>query len=137
MIIKEYEKGLIDHDPAIIQNTGVVQGLPIHVDIGQFAQEKLENPSSYKFTLCALLGMWTERKSRGHFLLSQYRVVHNAPMARTFAAVHMPSRVHNVSYKLKILEKTNQLESWLKHNYPELVPFLNQTLNELLKQSCL
>lgn len=36
LIVSEYERGLADNDHALMQNTGVVEGLPIHVDAGQF-----------------------------------------------------------------------------------------------------
>lgn len=36
LLLKEHEKGISDEDPALMQNTGVYQGEPIHVDVGQF-----------------------------------------------------------------------------------------------------
>jgi len=40
-VLSEYHRGLADNDHALIQNTGVCQGEPIHVDIGQFVEEEI------------------------------------------------------------------------------------------------
>lgn len=37
MVVGEYQRGLADHDPALLQNTGVCAGHPIHIDLGQLA----------------------------------------------------------------------------------------------------
>lgn len=45
MVSSEYERGLADNDHALMQNTGVYHGKPIHVDVGQFVQnEKVKDP---------------------------------------------------------------------------------------------
>lgn len=36
LILSEYERGLADNDHALMQNTGVANGQPIHIDVGQF-----------------------------------------------------------------------------------------------------
>lgn len=36
MIHSEYRRGLADNDHALMQNTGVSQGNPVHIDVGQF-----------------------------------------------------------------------------------------------------
>ncbi len=36
MILSEYSRGLADNDHALMQNTGVVRGQPVHIDVGQF-----------------------------------------------------------------------------------------------------
>lgn len=36
MILSEYSRGLADNDHALMQNTGVAQGRPLHLDVGQF-----------------------------------------------------------------------------------------------------
>lgn len=36
LVLSEYGRGLADNDHALMQNTGVVDGRPIHVDAGQF-----------------------------------------------------------------------------------------------------
>lgn len=48
LILSEYARGLADNDHALMQNTGIVQGQPIHVDVGQFVMsEEIKNPSIY------------------------------------------------------------------------------------------
>lgn len=37
LILSEYSRGLADNDHALLQNTGVAQGRPVHIDVGQFA----------------------------------------------------------------------------------------------------
>lgn len=61
MILGEYQRGIADNDHALIQNTGVFNGEPIHVDIGQFViDESVKEPQfhmqelftkTYKFRL--------------------------------------------------------------------------------------
>lgn len=48
MILSEYHRGLADNDHALMQNTGVFDGHPIHVDVGQFVvNEAMKNPENY------------------------------------------------------------------------------------------
>lgn len=66
LISSEYAKGLADNDHALMQNTGVIDGRPVHVDVGQFVVEpKMKDPAIsnqeffnkfYKFRL------WLEEK---------------------------------------------------------------------------
>lgn len=61
LILSEYTRGLADNDHALMQNTGVAQGKPVHIDIGQFVfNEAIKNPEvfhqelftkTYKFKL--------------------------------------------------------------------------------------
>lgn len=61
MVLSEYARGLADNDHALMQNTGVAQGIPVHIDVGQFVQnEAVKNPEvfhqelftkTYKFKL--------------------------------------------------------------------------------------
>ncbi len=45
LILSEYRKGIGDNDHALMQNTGVVNGKPIHIDVGQFVHNDLfKNP---------------------------------------------------------------------------------------------
>ena len=45
MIVGEYNSGYADNDHALMQNTGVYEGTPIHVDVGQFVyDERMKNP---------------------------------------------------------------------------------------------
>lgn len=60
-ILSEYARGLADNDHALMQNTGVAQGKPIHIDVGQFVfNEDVKQPAvfhqelftkTYKFKL--------------------------------------------------------------------------------------
>jgi hypothetical protein len=48
LILSEYSRGLADNDHALMQNTGVAQGKPIHIDVGQFVMsEKVKEPQVY------------------------------------------------------------------------------------------
>lgn len=48
LIISEYQRGLADNDHALMQNTGVAQGKPVHIDVGQFViNEQVKNSSIY------------------------------------------------------------------------------------------
>lgn len=49
LILSEYERGLADNDHALMQNTGISQGQPIHIDVGQFViNEEIKQPEKYK-----------------------------------------------------------------------------------------
>ena len=51
-MLSEFKRGLADHDYALIQNTGVLDGYPIHIDVGQFIyEEDLKNPEVYHQSL--------------------------------------------------------------------------------------
>lgn len=39
MYILEYHKGIVDHDHGVMQNTGFIQGMPFHLDIGKLNKE--------------------------------------------------------------------------------------------------
>lgn len=48
-LLSEYQRGLADGDHAIMQNTGVLDGKLIHIDVGQFAlKEEIKDPEVYK-----------------------------------------------------------------------------------------
>jgi hypothetical protein len=36
MVLNEYSRGFADNDHALMQNTGVFEGNPVHIDVGQF-----------------------------------------------------------------------------------------------------
>ncbi len=40
LVLSEYERGLADNDHALMQNTGVFEGDPIHIDVGQFVHNE-------------------------------------------------------------------------------------------------
>lgn len=82
MIMSEYRRGLADNDHALMQNTGVVQGRPVHIDVGQF-------------------------------------VVNDA--------IKQP----NV-FKQELFTKTYRFKHWLKEQYPELSPYLEDRLFEII-----
>jgi hypothetical protein len=49
MLISEYSRGYADNDHALMQNTGVLNGNPIHIDIGQFIHnDSVKAPKVYK-----------------------------------------------------------------------------------------
>ncbi len=48
LILSEYDRGLADNDHALMQNTGILHGKPIHIDIGQFVKnEQIKDPIIY------------------------------------------------------------------------------------------
>lgn len=48
-ILFEYERGISDNDQALMQNTGVLDGVPIHIDLGQFVRRRdVQNPQLMK-----------------------------------------------------------------------------------------
>lgn len=52
MLLFEYERGLGDNDHALMQNSGVLNGQPIHIDVGQFSkEERFKDPAVYKSEL--------------------------------------------------------------------------------------
>ena len=49
MILSEYNRGLADNDHALMQNTGVLDGKPVHVDVGQFVlNPSMKDPNNYR-----------------------------------------------------------------------------------------
>lgn len=48
-LLSEYERGLGDNDHALMQNTGVIENQPLHIDVGQFSkEERFKVPEIYK-----------------------------------------------------------------------------------------
>jgi len=48
MILSEYARGMADNDHALMQNTGVIDGQPIHIDAGQFIKNAIvKDPKVY------------------------------------------------------------------------------------------
>lgn len=47
LFMSEYKKGFADNDHAIMQNTGVVDGRPFHIDIGQFVYNEEVKEESF------------------------------------------------------------------------------------------
>lgn len=49
LILSEYQRGFADNDHALMQNTGVYNGYPIHIDVGQFViREDAKEPQVFK-----------------------------------------------------------------------------------------
>lgn len=49
LVLSENARGLADNDHALMQNTGVLNGMPIHIDVGQFVHnEEVKKPDVYK-----------------------------------------------------------------------------------------
>lgn len=49
MLLLEYINGYADNDHALMQNTGVLEGYPIHIDVGQFIKNQIvKSPKIYK-----------------------------------------------------------------------------------------
>lgn len=49
LILKEYSNGYADNDHALMQNTGILDGRPVHIDVGQFVKNnQVKNPGLYK-----------------------------------------------------------------------------------------
>jgi hypothetical protein len=48
LILSEYSRGLADNDHALMQNTGVAKGKPVHIDVGQFVfNEAVKKPDVF------------------------------------------------------------------------------------------
>lgn len=65
MLISEYERGYADNDHALMQNTGVLDGYPIHIDVGQFIYNDIvKDPKIYKqeiYDKMYKLRVWLEK----------------------------------------------------------------------------
>lgn len=66
LILSEYRRGYADNDHALMQNTGVLEGNPIHIDVGQFVKdEQAKNPDFYKqelFNKTYKFRKWLQKK---------------------------------------------------------------------------
>lgn len=48
MLVLEYSKGYADNDHALMQNTGVINNHPVHIDVGQFIKNSIvQNPKVF------------------------------------------------------------------------------------------
>jgi hypothetical protein len=65
LILSEYMRGIADNDHALMQNTGVYNNYPIHIDVGQFViNDKARDPQVYKqelFSKTYHLRMWLKK----------------------------------------------------------------------------
>ena len=66
MILSEYNRGYADNDHALMQNTGVYNGYPVHIDVGQFIYNPLvKDPKVYHqelFSKMFKFRLWLEKK---------------------------------------------------------------------------
>jgi hypothetical protein len=66
LVVSEYERGFADNDHALMQNTGVINGIPIHIDVGQFVKnERVKNPAVYRqelFNKTYKFKLWLEKE---------------------------------------------------------------------------
>lgn len=52
LVLSEYSRGLADNDHALMQNTGVSNEHPVHIDVGSFVRnEAMKDPANYKIEL--------------------------------------------------------------------------------------
>ncbi len=65
MLVSEYLRGFADNDHALMQNTGVLDGYPVHIDVGQFIYNPIvKNPEVYKkeiFDKTFFFHQWLEK----------------------------------------------------------------------------
>lgn len=75
LMLSDYARGYFDTDFALMQNTGVVEGKPIHIDVGLFEfDEKMKEPAAFKDNLCQRMdkfGQWLERSYPELFSVQQ------------------------------------------------------------------
>lgn len=88
LIITEYQRGYADNDHALMQNTGVLDGFPIHIDVGQFVkEERAKDPEVYKqdlFSKTYKFRKWLGKKypDLKHHLEQQLQIVIGEQYAR-------------------------------------------------------
>lgn len=65
MLLSEYARGYADNDHAIMQNTGILDGRPIHIDAGQFIYNAIvKDPKVFKqevYDKTFKLGQWLKK----------------------------------------------------------------------------
>lgn len=73
LFIGEYRRGLVDQDPLLLQNTGVLEGHPIHIDAGRFIpDESFSEPARYNLHLKTKLDHLQQWLEKYHPTLAQY-----------------------------------------------------------------
>ncbi len=76
MILSEYYRGYADNDHALMQNTGVLNGQPIHIDVGQFVKnQRVKNPDVYRQELFNKTWKFRKWLEKHHPELSEHLVV--------------------------------------------------------------
>ena len=72
-ILSEYHRGLADNDHALMQNTGVFHGTPVHIDVGQFVINlEMQNPDICKLELFSKTFKFNKWLERHHPELATY-----------------------------------------------------------------
>jgi hypothetical protein len=54
LFLADYARGFNDNDPALLQNTGVVDGYPVHIDIGQLVRDKRMKDPAFAYPIFML-----------------------------------------------------------------------------------
>lgn len=54
LFLHDYARGFNDNDPALMQNTGVVDGYPVHIDIGQLVHDERMKDPDFSYPLFML-----------------------------------------------------------------------------------
>lgn len=73
MILSEYRRGLADNDHALMQNTGAMDEIPVHIDVGQFViKPEISSPDVYKQELFSKTFKFHKWLSRHHPELATY-----------------------------------------------------------------
>jgi len=81
-ILDENRRGFVDKDNAIMQNTGVINGRPIHIDVGQFAFDaSIQNPARYK------QGLFNKTYRFHQWLTKRYPTLATYLQGRLFAEI--------------------------------------------------
>ncbi len=75
MILSEFKRGYADNDHALMQNTGVLNGHPVHIDVGQFVKNsRVKNPEVYHQELFNKTWKFRKWLERHHPELADYLV---------------------------------------------------------------
>jgi len=89
MIQSEYTRGFADNDHALMQNTGVLDGQPVHIDVGQFVKNsKVNNPLVYNqeiFNKTWKFRKWLEKESpelADHLVMRLKEIMGKEPFAQ-------------------------------------------------------
>lgn len=66
LVLTEYDRGLADNDHALMQNTGVLDERPVHIDVGQFVRNtNIHRPEVYTqelFTKTYKFRIWLRKR---------------------------------------------------------------------------
>lgn len=94
MIVSEYHRGYADNDHALMQNTGVFDGKPIHIDVGQFVKSQTaQNPAFYHQELFNKMWKFREWLKKYPTLLSHLDSELYKVMGDDFHRIHFIPKV--------------------------------------------